>query len=216
MAAEQDGPQGAAATDIAIGGMACRVPGADSARALWQNVRGGVESIRRYTDEELRAAGVEEALLQNPNYVRAGGPLDAMELFDAPYFGFGPRDAAIMDPQHRHFLECCVEALEDAGLPAARFKGAIGLFAGCGMGAYFAYNILSQPELLENVGLFLLRHTGNDKDFLTTRTSYCLNLRGPSIAVQTACSTSLVATHLACQSLLAMECDMALAGGVTI
>jgi acyl transferase domain-containing protein/thioesterase domain-containing protein len=215
-AAEQDGPQEVAATDIAIVGMACRVPGAESARALWQNVRDGVESIRRYSDEELRAAGVEEALLQNPNYVRAGGPLDAMEMFDAPYFGFGPRDAAIMDPQHRHFLECCVEALEDAGLPAARFKGAIGLFAGCGMGAYFAYNILTQPELLENVGLFLLRHTGNDKDFLTTRTSYCLNLRGPSIAVQTACSTSLVAVHLASQSLLAMECDMALAGGVTI
>jgi acyl transferase domain-containing protein/thioesterase domain-containing protein/acyl carrier protein len=205
-----------AASDIAIVGMACRVPGAASARALWENVRAGVESIRRYTEEELRAAGVEEALLQNPNYVRAGGPLDDMEMFDAAYFGFGPRDAAILDPQHRHFFECCVEALEDAGLPAARFKGSIGLFAGCGMGAYFAYNILSQPELLENVGLFLLRHTGNDKDFLTTRTSYCLNLRGPSIAVQTACSTSLVATHLACQSLLAMECDMALAGGVTI
>ncbi len=212
MADEQD----VAATDIAIVGMACRVPGAESARALWQNVRSGIESIRRYTEEELRAAGVEDALLQNPNYVRAGGSLDSMELFDASYFGFGPRDAAIMDPQHRHFLECCVEALEDAGLPAARFKGAIGLFAGCGMGAYFAYNILTRPELLEDVGLFLLRHTGNDKDFLTTRTSYCLNLRGPSVAVQTACSTSLVATHLACQSLLAMECDMALAGGVTI
>ncbi len=206
----------AAATDIAIVGMACRVPGANNARELWANVRGKVESIRRYTDDELRAAGVEEALLANPNYVRAGGSLDAMEMFDAGYFGFGPRDAAIMDPQHRHFLECCVEALEDAGLPPARFKGAIGLFAGCGMGAYFAYNILTQPDLLENVGLFLLRHTGNDKDFLATRASYCLNLRGPSVSVQTACSTSLVAVHLACQSLLAMECDMALAGGVTI
>jgi len=203
-------------TDIAIVGMACRVPGASSARELWANVRGKVESIRRYTDDELRAAGVADELLANPNYVRAGGPLDAMEMFDAGYFGFGPRDAAIMDPQHRHFLECCVEALEDAGAPPGRFAGAIGLFAGCGMGAYFAYNLLSRPELLADVGLFLLRHTGNDKDFLTTRVSYCLDLRGPSVAVQTACSTSLVAVHLACQSLLAMECDLALAGGVTI
>jgi acyl transferase domain-containing protein/thioesterase domain-containing protein/acyl carrier protein len=216
---EQNGTLGGAhvpATDIAIVGMACRVPGADNPAQLWRNVAGKVESIRRYTDDELRAAGVDEALLRNPNYVRAGGPLGSMEMFDAAYFGFGPRDAAIMDPQHRHFLECCVEALEDAGQPPASFAGAIGLFAGCGMGGYFAYNILTQPALLEDVGLFLLRHTGNDKDFLTTRVSYCLNLRGPSVAVQTACSTSLVAVHLACQSLLAMECDMALAGGVTI
>ncbi|HLU39636.1 MAG TPA: SDR family NAD(P)-dependent oxidoreductase [Planctomycetota bacterium] len=205
-----------APTDIAIVGMACRVPGAQDPATLWANVRNRVESIVRYDEAELRAAGVPDELLNNPNYVRAGGPLDGMELFDAAYFGFGPRDAAIMDPQHRHFLECCVEALEDAGLPHERFRGPIGLFAGCGMGAYFAYNVLSRPDLLADVGLFLLRHTGNDKDFLTTRVSYCLDLRGPSVAVQTACSTSLVAVHLACQSLLAMECDLALAGGVTI
>ncbi|MEZ5964293.1 MAG: SDR family NAD(P)-dependent oxidoreductase [Planctomycetota bacterium] len=216
MAEEHEPVAEVAPTDIAIVGMACRVPGAMSARELWANVRGKVESIRRYSDDELRAAGVDERLLGNPNYVRAGGALDAMEMFDAGYFGFGPRDAAIMDPQHRHFLECCVEALEDAAAPPDRFAGAIGLFAGCGMGAYFAYNILTRPELLEDVGLFLLRHTGNDKDFLTTRVSYSLDLRGPSVAVQTACSTSLVGVHLACQSLLAMECDLALAGGVTI
>jgi len=139
-----------------------------------------------------------------------------MEFFDADFFGFGPREAAILDPQHRHFLECSWEALEDAGLPPERFPGSIGVFAGCGMGSYFYFNLCTNPDLVSSLGMFLLRHTGNDKDFLATRLSYLLNLRGPSINVQTACSTSLVATHLACQSLLSGECDLALAGGVTI
>ncbi|HTU57596.1 MAG TPA: beta-ketoacyl synthase N-terminal-like domain-containing protein, partial [Polyangiales bacterium] len=121
-----------------------------------------------------------------------------------------------MDPQHRHLLEVAWETLEDSGHLPETFEGPIGVWAGCGMGAYFMYNILSNRELVDSTGLFLLRHTGNDKDFLPTRISYTLNLRGPSVGVQTACSTSLVAVHYACQSLLSGECDMALAGGVTI
>jgi acyl transferase domain-containing protein/thioesterase domain-containing protein len=148
--------------------------------------------------------------------VKSGVVLDEFDGFDAEFFGFSPKEAAILDPQHRHFLECAWEALEDAGHPPDSFDGSIGMFGGCGMGAYFAFNLLTNGDLVEREGLFLLRHTGNDKDFLTTRVSYCLNLRGPSVSVQTACSTSLVATHLACQSLLSGECDMALAGGVTI
>ncbi|RMG97446.1 MAG: SDR family NAD(P)-dependent oxidoreductase [Chloroflexi bacterium] len=203
-------------TEIAVVGMACRLPGADNVEQFWENLRNGVESIRFYTDEELRAAGVSESLLKNPNYVKAGAPLDEMEMFDAGFFGFGPRDAAIMDPQHRHFLECAWEALEYAGYDPKRFDGAIGVFGGSGHNAYLPYNLLTNPDLVNTVGFFLLRHTGNDKDFLTTRVSYLFDLKGPSVNVQTACSTSLVAIHLACQSLLNGECDMALAGGVTI
>lgn len=203
-------------TDIAIVGMACRVPGARSAEEFWKNLRGGVESVRALTDEELVGAGVSPTTLADPRYVKSAAVLEEMEFFDAEFFGFSPKEAAIMDPQHRQFLECAWEALENAGHPPETFPGPIGVYGGCGMGAYFIYNLLSNRSLIDSVGLFLLRHTGNDKDFLTTRVSYLLNLTGPSVSVQTACSTSLVAAHLACQSLLSGECDMALAGGVTI
>ncbi|MFN2446673.1 MAG: SDR family NAD(P)-dependent oxidoreductase [Vicinamibacterales bacterium] len=209
-------PPNSAGADIAVVGLAGRFPGANSPEELWRNVRAGVESIRRLSEEELLAAGVPAASLADPHYVRACAPLDAMEEFDASFFGFSPRDASILDPQHRHFFECAWEALESAGHPPERFSGSIGVFAGCGMGAYFAFNLLSNPELVRSTGLFLLRHTGNDKDFLPTRVSYLLNLTGPSLAIQTACSTSLVAIHVAAQHLLNGECDMALAGGVTI
>ena len=126
-------------------------------------------------------------------------------MFDAGFFGIGPRDAAIMDPQHRHFLECAWEALETAGHVPERFAGAIGVFAGCGMNTYMLNNLLTNPTLVDQVGMFLLRHTANDKDFLTTTVSYKLDLRGPSVNVQTACSTSLVAVHLAVQSLLVVR-----------
>ncbi len=205
-----------APTDIAVVGMACRFPGAADPRAYWRNLRAGVESIRALTAEELEAAGVPASLHARPNYVRAAAILEGHDQFDAGFFGFSPKDAAIMDPQHRHFLECAWEALEDAGHSAESFAGRIGVFAGSGMTAYFSFNVLTNPALIESVGLFLLRHTGNDKDFLTTRVSYHLDLKGPSVNVQTACSTSLVALHLASQSLLSGECDMALAGGVTI
>jgi acyl transferase domain-containing protein/thioesterase domain-containing protein len=203
-------------TDIAIIGIAAHLPGARDFREYWKNLRDGVESVREFTKDELLAAGVTEAQLRNPGYVKSGVVLEGLEHFDPDFFGFSPKEAAILDPQHRHFLECAWEALEDAGHPPESFDGAIGVFGGCGMGAYFAFNLLSNPRLVDSVGLFLLRHTGNDKDFLCTRVSYNLDLRGPSVNVQTACSTSLVAVHVACQNLLSGECDMALAGGVTI
>ena len=203
-------------TDIAVVGMAGRFPGARNIEEYWNNLRSGVESLTTFSDEELVAAGVSPALLSNPNYVKRGAVFPDMEMFDAPFFGFSPREASIMDPQHRHFLECAWEALEDAGHVPDRFPGAIGVFGGSGHNAYMPYNLMTNPKLMQAVGFFLVRHTGNDKDFLTTRVSYLLNLRGPSVNVQTACSTSLVAIHTAVQSLLQRECDMALAGGVTI
>lgn len=202
---------------IAIVGMAGHFPGARSVREYWSMLEAGRDATRWLTPEELVAAGESFAAIQDPRYIRATMALPDMEMFDAGFFGFSPREAAILDPQHRHFMECCWEALEDAGhMPADEFDGAVGVFGGCGMQAYLAFNLLSNPELVESEGMFLLRHTGNDKDFLTTRVSYLLNLHGPSIGIQTACSTSLVAIHMACQSLLARECDMALAGGSSI
>ena len=201
---------------IAIVGMAGRFPGARNIREFWKNLHDGVESIRDFSDAELRAAGATEEELASPEYVKRASVLDDVPLFDASFFGFSPRDASIMDPQHRHFLECAWEALEDAGHPPQGFDGSIGVFAGSGMNTYLIHNLLANRRLLESAGLFQLKQTGNDKDVLATRVSYQLDLRGPSINVQTACSTSLVAIHLACQSLLNFECDMALAGGVTI
>ncbi|HEB89883.1 MAG TPA: KR domain-containing protein [Deltaproteobacteria bacterium] len=202
--------------DIAIVGLALRVPGAETPSDFWKNLREGVESIQRLDEETLLAAGESPETLRNPNYVPAAGPLENMKMFDGEFFGFSPKESAILDPQHRHFTECCWEALEDAGHPPEKFDGQVGVFGGCGMGSYFYFNVCTNRELVESVGHFLLRHTGNDKDFLTTRVAYTLDLRGPAVNVQTACSTSLVATHLACQSLLSGECDLALAGGSTI
>jgi acyl transferase domain-containing protein/thioesterase domain-containing protein len=203
-------------SSIAIVGMAGRFPGARNAVEFWQNLRDGVESIRDRSGTELIAAGATAADLANPDYVKRAALLDDVPMFDASFFGFSPRDASIMDPQHRHFLECAWEALEDAGHSPRLFDGSIGIFAGSGMNTYLIHNLLANRRLLETAGLFQLKQTGNDKDVLATRVSYQLDLRGPSINVQTACSTSLVAVHLACQSLLNYECDMALAGGVTI
>jgi acyl transferase domain-containing protein/thioesterase domain-containing protein len=201
---------------IAIVGLAGRFPGARDAGELWSLLAAGKEATQWLTPDELRAAGVGEADIADPDYIRASLVLPDMEMFDADFFGFSRRDAAVLDPQHRHFLECAWEALEDAGHMPEHFKGAIGVFGGCGMQAYLPYNLMTNPQLVKSMGLFLLRHTGNDKDFLCSRVSYLLNLKGPSIGVQTACSTSLVAVHLAAQSLLAGECDMALAGASSI
>ena len=201
---------------IAVVGMAAHLPGARDVEQFWANLREGVESIRHFSDEELEAAAVPGALIRDPKYVKANGVLEKMEWFDAGFFGLSPRDAAIMDPQARHFLECAWQALENGGHLPESFEGNIGVFAGAGANQYFWKNIVPNPELMESVGYFLLRHTGNDKDFLSTRASYEFDLKGPSVGVQTACSTSLVAIHYACQSLLSWECDMALAGGVTI
>jgi acyl transferase domain-containing protein len=189
-------------TDIAVVGLSLRVPGAATPRAFWNNVRNGVVSVRALSDEELKAAGAPAHELADKHYVRCAAPLAGVGDFDPEFFGFGSKDGAILDPQHRHLYECAWEALEDAGHPPERFDGAIGVFAGCGMPWYFVNHVLTNPGLVDSVGLFLLRHTGNDKDFLATRISYAFDLKGPSVNVQTACSTSLVAIHMACQSLL--------------
>ena len=205
-----------AESDIAIVGMAAHLPGADTINEYWQNLQAGIESIRHYTREELLAAGEATHRLNRPEYVPAAAPLSGFAEFDAEFFGLSPKDAAIMDPQHRRFLEVAWEALENAGHMPEHTKGPIGVYGGCGMGSYFYFNVCSNLDLVDNVGMFLLRHTGNDKDFLTTRLSHIFDLRGPSVNVQTACSTSLVATHFAAQALMTGECDTALAGGVTI
>ena len=196
--------------------MAAHLPRAANLTAYWSNLREGVESIRRLSESELLAAGESPERMRHRNYVPAAAPLDGFEQFDADFFGFSPKEAAIMDPQHRQFLEVAWEALENAGHPPETFSGPIAVYAGCGMGSYFYFNICSNPDLVASTGMFLLRHTGNDKDFLSTRVSHIFDLKGPSVNIQTACSTSLVAVHQACQSLLLGECDMALAGGVTI
>ncbi len=205
-----------AETDIAIVGMAAHLPGADTVAAYWENLRNGIESIRHYGADELLAAGEAAHRLNRPDYVPAAAPLQGYQDFDAEFFGLSAKEAAIMDPQHRRFLEVAWEAMENAGHMPENASGPIGVYAGCGMGSYFYFNICSNPKLVDNVGMFLLRHTGNDKDFLSTRASHIFDLKGPSVNVQTACSTSLVATHYATQALLSGECDMALAGGVTI
>src|SRR3954469_23202449 len=201
---------------IAIVGIAGGFPSGRTPAELWKLLAEGKEAAQWLTDDELRDAGVPDEELADPNYVKASLVLPDMEMFDADFFGFSKKDAAVLDPQHRHFLECCWEALEDAAHMPEDFDGAIGVFGGCGMQAYFANNLLTNPQLVKSMGLFLLRHTGNDKDFLCTRVSYLLDLKGPSVSVQTACSTSLVAVHMAAQSLLAGECDMALAGASSI
>lgn len=199
---------------IAIIGMTGRFPGARSVGQFWSNLRDGVESIVSFTAEELSELGLDPSILTDPDYVKSGGVLDDIEQFDAPFFGFNPREAQITDPQHRLFLECAWEALETAGYDPDQYAGQIGVYAGVGMSTYL-FNIYSNPELLSSVDSFQIK-IGNDKDHLPTRVSYKLNLKGPSVTIQTTCSTSLVAVHVACQSLLNGECDLALAGGVRI
>src|SRR2546423_12686688 len=192
-------------SDIAIIGMAGRFPNAPTLDEFWRNLRDGVESVVPLTDEELLASGVDPKLLKNPNYVKSAVFLDDIDLFDNAFFGFNPREAAIIDPQHRIFLECAWEALESARYDPGRYAGAIGVFAGVSISTYLI-NLYSNRSLLGTVSTFQLV-MANDKDHLPTRVSYKLDLRGPSVTVQTACSTSLVAVHLACQSLLGGECD---------
>ena len=201
-------------SDIAIVGLSCRFPGARNADQFWENLEHGLEAVTFFSDEELRSSGVAGHLVSDPRYVRAKAVLDEIEFFDAAFFGFSPREAQILDPQHRVFLECAWEALENSGYCAQSYDGRIGVYAGAGMNSYL-FNLYSNRGLIESLDPFQLL-ISSDKDYLTTRVSYKLGLSGPSITVQTACSTSLVAVHLACQSLLNGECDMALAGGVSV
>ena len=200
---------------IAIVGMSCRFPGSRSIAEYWDNLRQGVESIRTFTRAELTAAGIDPDLLARPDYVPARGALTDIELFDAAFFGFSPREAELTDPQYRLFLELAWESLESAGYDTENYAGSVGIFGGMSMTKYLVYNLLPNREVLEAAGPLQTRIL-NDKDFLTALAAYKLNLTGPSITVQTACSTSLVATCLACQSLMSYQCDLALAGGVSV
>jgi amino acid adenylation domain-containing protein/non-ribosomal peptide synthase protein (TIGR01720 family) len=209
-AAEPEAP----AEEVAVIGMAGRFPGAADPAELWRNLRAGVESITVFGDAELLAAGVDPALLADPRYVKARGVLAGIELFDAAFFGMSPREAAITDPQQRIFLECAWEALEQAGIDAATCPERIGVYGGSALSSYMLAQLVALgPARQDEIWQLLL---ANDKDTLASRVSYKLNLRGPSVVVQTACSTSLVAVHLARQGLLDYECDVALAGGVSI
>ncbi|MBD2567370.1 type I polyketide synthase [Anabaena lutea] len=198
---------------IAIIGISGRFPGANNIEEFWHNLQAGVESISRLTDEELLSAGVSPSCLDDSNYVKAGGVLEDIDLFDAAFFDLNPKEAEITDPQHRLFLECAWEALETAGYDSNRCESRIGVYAGASLNNYLSFDLNSDQFGSAQSYQKLI---GNDKDFLSTRVSYKLNLTGPSLTVQTACSTSLVAISLACQSLINYQCDMALAGGVSI
>lgn len=200
---------------IAVIGMAGRFPGARSPDEFWQNLCQGRETISRFTDEELLAAGVSPELLGNPNYVKAGARLENAECFDAGFFGYLPREAEMMDPQHRLFLQCAWEALENAGYDPSQCPGAVGVFGGCGQNSYLLNNLCTNPRTRPLATDFTTM-LGNDKDFLAVRVAYKLNLKGPAVTVQTACSTSLVAVVHAWQALQGFQCDVALAGGAAV
>lgn len=201
--------------ELAVVGMACRFPGADNVEAYWENLKYGVESITFFTDDELKDCNIPPEVLEQPNYVKAASLLKDVDRFDASFFEYSPKEAALLDPQHRLFLETAWHALENAGYAAKTQQGSVGVFAGTNFSSYLINNLLSNRKMNTNADGFLLQ-IANDKDNLATRTSYKLNLTGPSITLQTACSTSLVAVHFACQSLLNYESDLALAGGVSV
>ncbi|MEB3357180.1 MAG: SDR family NAD(P)-dependent oxidoreductase [Synechococcales bacterium] len=200
--------------EIAIIGMAGRFPGAHSVDEFWQILREGKEAIAPLDTSTLRQQEIDEASFNDPQYVKVGGVLPDVDRFDAAFFGYSPREAILLDPQQRLFLECAWEALETAGYDTESYDGSIGVYGGAGMNGYL-FNLYANAHIRESVSPYEL-FLASDKDFLTTRVSYKLNLQGPSLDIQTACSSSLVAVHTACQSLLSGECDIALAGGVAI
>ncbi|MEM1290508.1 MAG: beta-ketoacyl synthase N-terminal-like domain-containing protein [Cyanobacteria bacterium P01_H01_bin.162] len=199
---------------VAIVGMAGRFPGADSVDALWQLLTAGQSGIRMLSDEDLTAAGVAPETWKQPDYVRAYAGFSEADSFDAAFFGYSPREAELMDPQHRAFLECAWAALEDAGYDSRQYAGRIGVYGGAALNSYLV-NLFSDPKLRESTDT-VQAVISNVMGLMTTRVSYQLDLKGPSCGIQTGCSTGLVAVHQACQSLLQQECDLALAGGVTV
>jgi acyl transferase domain-containing protein len=200
---------------VAIVGLSAKVPGAGSVEEFWRNLVAGVESVRFFSREEQEAIGVPAALLDDPGFVPASPVLDGLELFDAAFFGMTPREAEIRDPQQRLFLELAHTALEDAGYDPGRYDGEIGVYGGIGADEYQWKNIRRNAAVLGSSGILGVA-TANHPDYLATLTSYKLNLRGPSMTVHTACSSSLVAVHLACEALRNSECDMALAGAMSL
>lgn len=206
---------GAQRRAIAIVGMSGRFPGAPTLRQFWQNLRNGVESLNTFSDAEMDERGVTSAIRALPGWVQRGTVLEDPDQFDAAFFGYSPREAQIIDPQQRVFLECAWEALEDAGYSGEPEGRTIAVYGGSSLNTYVFSQLMQNRELVASVGGYQVM-IGNDKDFLTTRVSYKLDLHGPSIVIQTACSTSLVAVQVACQALFRGECDMAMAGGVSI
>ena len=208
------------AEGVAIVGMAGRFPGANNVDHFWKNIKAGVESITHFSPGELEVDRPDESD-GAAKYVCAKGMLDDIDMFDASFFGYLPREAEVMDPQHRIFLEICWEAMEHAGYDASRYPGAVGVYGGCYMDTYVLNNLCSDDafrrKLVESIQVGTLQtELGNDKDYLATRVAFKMGLRGPAMTLQTACSTSLVAIATACQSIESYQCDMALAGGVTI
>lgn len=200
--------------DIAIIGMSGRFPGARNISEFWDNLRNGVESTKPFSRGELEASGVPQSAFDNPDFIPVGSVIEDIDLFDAAFFGFSPREAESIDPQQRIFLETAWHALEDAGYDPESFPGLIGVYGGCAMSTYLQH-LQSNPRFMALLG-YLQVYIGNDKDYLTTHVSYKLDLRGPSFSVQTACSTSLLAAAVAADHLLSHQCDMALAGGVCV
>ncbi|CCE09372.1 Amino acid adenylation domain protein [Bradyrhizobium sp. STM 3843] len=205
---------------IAIVGMAGRFPGAQSVAEFWRNQLDGIEAISQFRVDELEITN-KQAVGNDPRYVKARSILEDVDLFDAEFFGIYPREAELMDPQQRLFLECCWQALEDAGCVPQTYPGLIGVYAGTSMSSYFLTRLCTEPGFIEKfaAGYQVSNYVemmGNSPDFLATRVSYKFNLRGPSVTMLSACSTSLVAITQACQSLLTYQSDMALAGGTSI
>jgi len=214
-AGHDDVSDGGGEWDVAVIGVALRVPGADDADTFWRNLREGRESITFFGDDELREVGYPDEMLANPALVKATGKLNDVEHFDAAFFGYSPREAETLEPGHRLFLECAWEAIEDAGWDPARIPGAVAVFAGAAGTGYTQLHVRGNPAVLAATGEFQLK-LNSHADFLATRVAYKLDLHGPAISVQTGCSTGLVAIHLAAQGLLRGEFDMALAGGATV
>jgi acyl transferase domain-containing protein len=200
---------------IAIIGMATRLPGAPNLQAYWDLLREGKEGIVHFSKEELIAAGVPEDVIEDPAFRSAKGYLADVEMFDAAFFGISPREAELMDPQHRVMMECAWEAMEHAGYEPSSYPGRVAIFTSAGMNTYLAFNIMTHPGLIEDVGGFQLSMY-NDKDFVPTRIAYSMNTHGPAIDIGTACSSSLVGIHMGCQHLLSYQSDMVLVGGVTV
>lgn len=200
---------------IAVVGLSVRVPGASDAEAFWTNLAEGRETIHRFTDDELLAAGVSPEQLAEPSYVKARGVLDGYDLFDAQLFDIPPREADLMDPQHRILLEACQDALDDSGYGTGTAAHRTDVYAGCGFNGYLQHVIGPRSQALDPLDEYKLS-IGNEASFPATRVAYKLDLRGAAVNLDTACSTGLVAVHMACQSLLVGQCDMAVAGAVTV
>jgi acyl transferase domain-containing protein/acyl carrier protein len=200
---------------IAIIGMSARMPGSPDLNAFWTLLRDGKEAIVQFSKEEMLAEGADPDVVNHENCVAAKGYLADVDLFDASFFGISPREAELIDPQHRVMLECAWEAMEEAGYDPAQYPGRVAIFTSAGMNTYLAFNILTNPGLMEQVGGFQLS-IYNDKDFVPTRIAYSMNTHGPAIDIGTACSSSLVGVHMACQHLLTYQSDMVLVGGVTV